>query len=275
MITLNYLVRKNANVPLESFAEYWLGEHAERCLTAAAKLGIQRYTKAETQHEDEVNGLLQQHYGTAADAYDFVDQMTINDLSDFKRGISDPEVKSALRDVHSEEAQWVDHSRSDFWFSIENPQVFTGEDCIATWNNTLLKVFYVPRRFAKLTLDEAQLHWRSCHGAMAREFVDFLPYKKYVQGHRIESRVCNDLKADLGGEFENIDAMIGQAEAWIDRRIVPSLQGPETERMMKMLVEDIALFVDAGPSHIFATKEHCRLDRPLMTGTVPSLFNAD
>ena len=87
--------------------------------------------------------------------------------------------------------------------------------------------------------------------------------------------MCDDLKAHLGGEFENIDAMIGQAEAWIDRRVVPSLQGPETDRMMAMLVKDIALFVDAGISHIFATKEHRILDRPVITEPVPSLFSAN
>ena len=110
---------------------------------------------------------------------------------------------------------------------------------------------------------------------MAREFVEFLPYHKYIQGHRIESQVCRDLKALLGTEFENVDAMIGQAEAWIDRNGVSALQGPEVDRMMGMLVEDIALFVDSGISHIFATKEHSVLNRPLLTGVVPSLFNAD
>ena len=275
MITLNYVVRKKANVSFGSFAEYWLGEHANMCLAVAPKLGIRQYTKAETQHDDDINLLLQKLYGTATDAYDFVDQMVINDLDDFKRGIADPGIKSAVQEIHAGETAWLEHSRSDFWFSIEVPQVFTGEDCTATWNNTLLKVFYVPRRFPHLTLEEAQLHWNSCHGAMAREFVDFLPYKKYVQGHSIESRVCDDLKATLGGDFENIDAMIGQAEAWIDRRVAPTLQGPETDRMMQMLVADIALFVDAGVSHIFAAKEHCILNRPLLAGPVPSLFNAN
>jgi len=275
MITLNHLVRKRSDVSLGDFVDYWLDEHAERCLTVAPGLGIRQFTKAETQHEDEVNHLLQQMYGTAADAYDFVDQMVINDLADFKRGMADPAVKTAIAETHASETAWVDHARSDYWFSIEIPQVFSGEACTATWSNTLLKVFYVARRLDHLDLGEAQLHWRSCHGAMAREFVDFLPYKKYVQGHRIESRVCDELKAALGAEFENIDAMLGQAEAWLDRRIVPSLQGPETERMMQMLVQDIALFADAGASHIFATKEHRILDRPIMTGTLPSLFNAD
>jgi EthD domain len=275
MITLNHLVRKKPAVAASDFRHYWLGEHAERCLTMAPKFGIRNFTKCETLHDDDVTKLLQQLYGTAADAYDFVDQMVINDLEDFKRGMTDSDIKALLAAIHESEGPWIDHGRSDYWFSIEIPQVFPPQPCTATWNNTLLKGFYVAGRLPQLSLEEAQLHWRSCHGAMARQFVEFLPYKKYVQGHRIESRVCDDLKQFLGAEFENIEATIGQAEAWIDRRIVPTLQGPETDRMMRMLVEDIALFVDSGTSHIFATKEHCILDRPVITDTIPSLFNAD
>ena len=59
------------------------------------------------------------------------------------------------------------------------------------------------------------------------------------------------------------------------RRVSPSLQGPEVERMMAMLVEDIALFVESTTSHIFATKEHGLLDLPLLSGEVPALFHAD
>ena len=275
MITLNHLVRKATDASAEAFRNYWLGEHAERSVSIAPKLGIRNLSKCETLHEDEVNTLLQQMYGTATDAYDFVDQMVINDLGDFKKGLVEPEVRASLSEMHESEGRWLDPLRSDYWFSIEIPQIFTADRCVATWNNTLLKGFYVPRRLPHLSLGEAQLHWNSCHGALARQFVEFLPYTKYVQGHRIESHVCEELKALLGGTFENIDAIIGQAEAWIDRRIVPSLQGPETDRMMRMLVNDIDLFVDAGTSHLFATKEHCILDRPVIIEPVPTLFNVD
>jgi len=275
MITLNHLVRRKQATPLDDFRNYWLGEHAERLLRISADLGIRKLTKCETQHDDDVNKLVQQLYATASDSYDFVDQMVINDLEAFKSGLRKADAADALKAIAESETDWIDCSRSDYWFSIDVPQVFSDGHSAATWENTVLKIFYVPRRHAHLSLQEAQLHWSSCHGAMAREFVEFLPYHRYIQGHRIESRVCQDLKSLLGTEFENIDAMIGQAEAWIDRTAVPALQGPEVERMMGLLVEDIALFVESGISHIFATKEHCILNRPLMTGTVPSLFNAD
>lgn len=275
MITLNHLVRRKADVSAAAFRDYWLTTHAEARKRLAPALGVQRFTACETMHGDDVNKLLQQIYQTAADAYDFVDQMVINDLAEFKQGLADADTAAAVAALHETEGDYVDYGRSDYWFTIDLPQVYTAEPCRATWENTLLKGFYVPRRHARLTLDEAQLHWRSCHGAMAREFVAFLPYVKYVQGHRIESEVVNGLKASLGTAFENIDLMIGNAEAWIDRRIVPSLQGPEVERMMGLLVEDIALFVDSGTSHIFVTKEHIMLDQPLLSGTIPALFNAD
>jgi hypothetical protein len=275
MITFNYLVRKKADVSAEDFKGYWMGEHAGNCLQVAGKLGIGKYTKCETLHEDDVNKLLQQMYGTAADAYDFVDQMVIGDLANFKKGLADSEVQAALKAMHETESAYVDFSGSDYWFTIDLPQIFPREDVTATWNNTNLKIFYVPRRHQNLSLTEAQLHWNSCHGALARQFSQFLPFMKYIQGHRIKSKVADEFKALLGADFENIDAMIGQAEAWLDRRIVPSLAGPETERMMGMLVTDIALFVEAGISHIFATKEHAILSNYVIVEPVPSLFNAD
>ena len=206
---------------------------------------------------------------------DYVVKVLTNDLAEFKTGMAKGDVAEALKAIAAAETDWIDCSRSDYWFTIDIPQVFTDKHCTATWETTNLKIFYVPRRHEHLSLQEAQLHWCSCHGAMAREFVEFLPSHKYVQGHRIESKVCQDFKALLGTEFENVDAMIGQAEAWIDRSAVTSLQGPEAERMMGMLVEDIALFVESEVSHIFAAKEHRILNRPLMTGAVPGLFNAD
>lgn len=275
MITLNYLVRKKSEVSADDFRNYWLGEHAEKSLQVAGKLGIGKYTKCETLHEDDVNKLLQQMYGTAADAYDFVDQMVIGDLENFKKGIADPEIQEALKAMHERDRSCVDFSGSDYWFSIDLPQVFTPEECTATLNNSYLKVFYVPRRHPHLSLAEAQLHWNSCHGAMARQFIKLLPYKKYIQGHRIESKVAHQFKALLSTDFENIDTIIGQAEAWIDRRIVPSLQGPEVERMMGMLVKDISLVADAGISHIFAAKEHVILNQDVITEPLPSLLNAD
>ena len=275
MITLNHLVRRNRDVSAESFRDYWLDTHANACAALAPALGIRKFTACETMHGDEVNKTLQQIYNTAADSYDFIDQMVINDLAVFKQGMAEADTVAALKSLFESSVEFIDVARSDYWFSIELPQVFPGDPCRATWENTLLKVFYVPRHHARLSLQQAQLHWNSCHGAMAREFVEFLPYVKYVQGHRIESKVCDEMKRTLGAEFENIDLMIGQAEAWIDRRVLPSLQGPEVERMMGMLVEDIALFVESTVSHIFATKEHVFLDQPLLVGKVPALFDAD
>jgi hypothetical protein len=45
--------------------------------------------------------------------------------------------------------------------------------------------------------------------------------------------------------------------------------------MMRMLVQDISLFTDTARGHMFATKEHVILDRPVITEPIPTLFNAD
>jgi hypothetical protein len=275
MIKLNYFVRKKADVTAEDFRAYWMGSHAEGMLQLADKLGVRKYTKCETLHEDDVNKLLQQMYGSATDSYDFVEEMVINDHEEFKNGLNDADVQKLLLQLHEDSRAYVNVSRSGFWFSIDVPQVFTGEDCTATPDNTYLKAFYVGSYLPHLSMAGAQLHWNACHGGMARQFIKMLPYKKYIQGHRIESKIADQLNNILGAGFENRERVLGQAEAWIDRRIVPSLQGPEVERMMRMLVKDISLFVDTENAHMFATKEHVILDRPVITEPIPTLFNAD
>jgi hypothetical protein len=275
MLTLNFFVRKKEAVSAEDFRNYWTGEHFDLQRPILSKLGIRKYTICETLHEDPVNKLLQQMYGTLSDAYDFVDQMVMNDLADFKNGLASEQVQAALQARYDSEADYVDFSRSDFWFSVDVAQIFPRTEIKATWSNIYLKVFMVGEYDPKLSLSEAQLHWNACHGGMARQFAEFLPYDKYVQGHRLESPVIEQMKNMSGISFENRPNILGQAEAWIDRRIVPSLNGPEVERMMGMLVEDIALFLDASESHMFAGKEHVMHTEPIITSPLPTLFSAD
>jgi hypothetical protein len=186
MIKLNYFVRKRAEVTAEDFRDFWMGNHAEGLLQLVDKLGIRKYTKCETMHEDDVNKLLQQMYGSATDAYDFAEEMLINDLEEFKEGLNDAEIQKQLLQLHEDSRAYVDVSRSDIWFSVDVPQVFTGEECTATPDNTYLKGIYVGSYLPQLSLAEAQLHWNACHGGMARQFIKMLPYNQYSQGHRIE-----------------------------------------------------------------------------------------
>jgi len=275
MITLNHLVRKSNAVNSEDFQDYWLHQHATKLMPLLSDLGIKKYTKCETLHDDDANKALQALYGTSDDAYDFVDQMIINNLDDFRKGLQDKNIQKALLDIHNEGSSLVNYSRSDYWFSVDVAQIFSREVIEATWDTAYLKVFYVPQRLDKLSLDEAQLHWNACHGGMARQFAQFLPYDKYIQGHLEPSALVDKLKSLLGTKFEDNNLIIGQAEAWLDRRILPAFQGPEVERMMAMLVQDIDLFVAAKESYIFATKENVIHNQRIITEPIPSLFNAN
>jgi hypothetical protein len=275
MITLNYLVRRKSDVSFEDFKTYWMDQHALHSLKVVPGLGVRKYTKCETMHGDDVNTAVQEMYGTSSDSYDFVDQMVIKDLEDFKAGLADEQTKSALLALHEESADYVDYARSDYWFSVDVPQIFGRQPVLASPDNGTAKIYYVPRRLDHLELQAAQLHWNSCHGSLARQYAEVLPYDKYIQGHRMESSVTWQLKNILNTEFENIESIIGQAEAWLDRAVLPNLVGPEIESMMSMLLNDIDLFVDPPSSHIFATKEHVILSRQITTEPVPSLFGMD
>ena len=62
--------------------------------------------------------------------------------------------------------------------------------------------------------------------------------------------------SDAGRPIRECRCDYRQAEASLNRNTLPRLAGPEVERVMRMLVADIDLFVRASDSHIFATKEH-------------------
>jgi EthD domain len=275
MITLNQLVRKNDHVSNEQFKEYWLGRHADEMVGLCTSLGIQKYTKCEALLEDPVTLLLQQLYGTASGGYDFVDHMVINDLADFKQAISDPDLSAAFKSTYQASMEYIDPQRSDIWFTVDVPQLYPLEGVVASPESTLLKCFYIGPHRQELTMEEAMLHWNACHGGLARQYTAMLPYDKYVQGHRTPSLVVDQLKQVLGGNFENDARALGQAEVWLDRRVVPSLQGPEVERMMRLLAEDIGLFVPPEKAHMFASKEHVLFSRSLVTDRLPRLFSVD
>lgn len=275
MIKFNKLVRKKENVSREDFRAFWFGEHAQKSIELAPDLGIRKYIICETQHDDEVNKNLQAMYGTASDCYDMVDHMEINDFDVFKTGLESKSTQKKIRDLHELCSEYLNFERSDYWFTNDVAQVFSREKVTATWTNTHLKIFYVPRRHPHVSLEGALLHWNACHGALARQFVDFLPYDKYFQAHKIESPHTDKFKALTGAKYENISSIIGQAEAWLDRHTFPRLVGPEVERMFSMLGVDIDLFVDAPDSHIFAAKEFTMLDQEVIIEPVPSLFSLD
>ncbi|MEB2284303.1 MAG: hypothetical protein B6D46_04385 [Polyangiaceae bacterium UTPRO1] len=275
MITLNHLVRRQGSVEPARFRDYWLTEHAARSAALMQELGVEALIKCETLYDDDAADLLRQVYGTASDGYDFVDQMQIYDFARFKSLLARPEVCASWQELHAGEARYVDHQRSDYWFSVEHRQVLLADHCVATRDNAFLKGFYVARMRDGLSLAEAQLHWNACHGPLARRFLHILPFVKYVQGHRIESRVGTEIKTMLGGGFADSSRILGQAEVWLDRRALMGLQIPEAQRMMRLLVEDIALFIEAQASHSFGAKEHVIFERPPDLEPIPRLFSAD
>ena len=275
MITLNHVVRKNENVSSEAFREYWLGEHAEKVMALSSKLGIKKYTKCEALIDDDVTGLLSNLYRTDDDCFDFVDQMLINDLADFKKGMADPEVAEAFKALFQESLAYINPLRSNFWFTVAVPQLLSRESMVATFENTYLKGIYIAKHRDEITLTAAQLHWNACHGGMASQYSEMLPYERYIQQHQMPSKVVNDLKSYLGVDFPNSDAFIGQAEVWLDRKVIPTLQGPETEKMLRLLADDIDLFVKPEERSIFATKEHILFSNSLINEVLPTLFNVD
>lgn len=277
MLTLNHFVRRRQDVEPEAFRDFWLGPHAAARARLATRVGARRFLSNETLPTDAATVTLRTVYETSSDAYDFADQLIIPDFALFQRAVAEPEICAEIVALHDSEADFVDHRRSNYWFTTEIPQIFPREQQPATWSSTMLKGLYVINRQPHLTLPEAQLHWHSCHGGMARSFRSMLPFVQYVQAHRVLSPTIDELKRMLGVRFEDDERTLGQAEVWFDRNVLGTLQGPEVERMIRMLVADIALFVESGASFLFAAKEHVFLEREMydFEPKIPVLFRVE
>ena len=274
MIVLNLFARKKADVSLETLRDYWLGERFEMERPLLKKLGVRKYTACETQHDDPCHHALMDLYSTPNDVYDFANHLAINDIQDFKKGMADPEVQAAIKAIAAKDADYIDGSRSNAWMTVTHPVILPRKAHVATWDNSFMKMYYVGQRRPEFTTPEAQLHWIACHGGMAAQFREMLPFDQYVQCHALESSLMKQYK-ELIGFNEDDERYIGHAELWIERRVLPTVAGPDMENMVGMLLEDISLFIDVPNSRVMSGKEYVLHEEQVITRPLPVLKSGE
>jgi len=147
------------------------------------------------------------------------------------------------------------------------PQINPPGEIVAKEGSTIVKGFYVGPVASDVPVEDAQFHWLTCHGPLARQYDQFLPYKRYIQVRAIEEPIAAALREARGGmeEFPTI----GNAEVWVDRRELAAAAGPEVEEAFKLLVEDISYFVDVSRSTVFVAKEHVIVDKKIIVPPLP------
>jgi hypothetical protein len=106
-----------------------------------------------------------------------------------------------------------------------------------------------------LTLDDAQLYWRTQHGPLIRSMAPAMGMLRYQQVHRFDSPLEAAMRESRG---TIVEPYTGHAEAWFERG---SATAPETSVAGRRAVEDEAHFIDFARSAIWIGKEHVFVDR--------------
>ena len=259
MIRLTYVLRRKLGMSREEFQQYWREVHGPLVASHAMNLAIHRYVQVHTL-DDTINDQLAQARGGMEPVYDGVAELWWTSRDTLVAASSTEAGRAASKELVEDEARFIDLSHSPLWFNYEYPQVNpTPEEMVARENSSLLKVFFCLRHPSNLTVDEAQLYWRTNHGPVIRGVAAGMGMKRYVQVHRYEDDNEQQLRASRG---TTVDPYFGHAEAWFDRPEFMAIAGtPEGKRAGDIAVEDESHFIDFSRSAMWVAKERVFVDR--------------
>ncbi len=267
MIRMEYFIRRPADMERSDFLARWKGQYAELVAGLASRLKIRKFIQCEVLPEDPHGALLTRMYGAGGEIYDGISEFWWASRKELADALATEKGRAAMAELVAAEGKFVDFSRSALWFAVDIPQINPQGTFVAREDNMYLKGVYMARVHAGLSLDQAKFHWLSCHGPMARQYEQFLPFERYYQVSRIEDPLADSLRAARGIEDDKM--FIGHAEVWFDRRAIALAQGPEVDEAFPMLVEDISNFADPSQASMHVAKEHVIVDKKIFTRPIP------
>jgi uncharacterized protein (TIGR02118 family) len=258
MIRLTFVGRRKPGMSLAEFQKYWRDTHGPLVAKYSTTLNILRYVQVHTL-EDPINDQLAAARGTMEKPYDGVAELWWTNRDALVANMSTPERQAAQKELVEDEAKFVDLPNSPLWFAYEYPQVNPTEDLVARGHSALIKLFFCFRHRANLSLDEAQLYWRTNHGPTIRGVAQGMRMRRYLQVHRCEDDLEQQLRA---ARNTRVAPYTGHAEAWFDRGELAALGNtPEGRKAMEIAVEDESKFVDFAKSAMWIAKERVFIDR--------------
>lgn len=259
MIRLVFVLRRKPGMSLEEFQQYWRSAHGPLVAKHSTTLDIRRYVQVHTL-DDAVNDQLAGARGKMEPPYDGVAELWWDNREALAASFSSAAGQAAGRELLEDEARFIDLPNSPLWFAHEYPQVNpTPEEIVAREHSALVKLFFCLRHPANLSLDQAQLYWRTNHGPVIRGVASGMRLKRYLQVHRCEDPLEQQLRASRG---TRVAPYYGHAEAWFDRADLATIGNtPEGRRAMEIAVEDESKFIDFAHSAMWIAKERVFIDR--------------
>jgi hypothetical protein len=249
MIRITQLLRRRAGMTLEGFQSHWLREHGPLAAGLAGRMQCLRHVQVHTlaeslapQPPDPRRGVMEQP------AYDGVAEYWFENID----ALAAPATQAALATLHEAERAFVDLPGSPLWLAYEYPQVNPSpENIVANERSTLTKFYYPLRQPAGMSMDAAQLYWRTQHGPVIRRQAG-TRILRYVQVHRFEHPLEAQWRAARG---VTVESYMGHAELWFDRSL-RSTDVPEQRASAVRAAEDEAKFIDFARSCRWHGKEH-------------------
>jgi len=259
MIRLTFVLRRKAGTSIAEFQRYWREVHGPLVASHATTLNIHRYVQVHTL-EDPVNDQLAGARGKMEPPYDGVAEVWWTTRDAMVAAFGNAAGKAAARQLVEDEAKFIDLPNSPLWFNYEYPQVNSSpEELVAREHGAYVKLFFCLRHHANLSLEEAQLYWRTNHGPIIRGVAQGMRLRRYLQVHRYEDDLEKPLRASRG---TRVEPYTGHAEAWFDHGEITTLANtPEGKRAMEIAVEDESKFIDFPNSAMWIAKERVFIDR--------------
>jgi len=259
MIRLTFVLRRNPAMSRAEFQKYWCEVHGPLVAKHSTTLNILRYVQVHTL-DDPINSQLAGARGTMEPPYNGVAELWGTNREALASTVGNAAGQAAAKELLEDEARFIDLPRSPLWFAYEYPQVNPiPEEIVAREHGSLVKLFFCLRHPTQLSEDQAQLYWRTNHGPLIRSVAQGMRMRRYLQVHRYEETLEQQLRASRG---TTVAPYTGHAEAWFDRAdLLTIAQTPEGKQAMALAVEDEAKFIDFSKSAMWIAKERVFIDR--------------
>jgi EthD domain-containing protein len=259
MIRLTFVLRRKPGMSMVQFQDYWRTTHGPLVARHAATLNILRYVQVHT-IDDPANQQLAGSRGKMESLYDGVAELWWTSREALSTKFRSAAGQAAGRELLEDENHFIDLPNSPLWLAYEYPQVNPiPEELVAREHSAIVKLFFCLRQPPNLTMEQAQLYWRTSHGPTIRGVAGAMRMRRYLQVHRFEDDFEQELRTSRG---TRVAPYIGHAEAWFERADLAFMGStPEGKRAMQIAIEDESHFIDFANSAMWLAKEHVFIDR--------------
>ena len=183
MIRLTFVLRRKPEMSRAEFQEYWRNVHGPLVAKSSTALNVLRYVQVHTL-DDPINDQLAEARGGMEEPYDGVAEVWWPNREALTSGLDNADGRAAAKELVEDEARFIDLAHSPLWFNYEYPQVNpVPEEIVARESSPLVKIFFCLRHPEHLSLEQAQLYWRTNHGPVIRGVAQGMGMQRYFQVH--------------------------------------------------------------------------------------------